>query len=180
MALERGATAERVGLRLAALWAVVVAVLGGLLLVAQHARGPLDDPDPARQRPGLLDAVGRPTPAPPVGPGWPGPGRRAVVFFVRPAFAAPLCQAIRDTPSLGRLADVAMVSSPGPAACPGLRTVADGGGLAEGFGMRPPRDGGPPVGYAVVDRAGRVRYRTDDPSVVHGLREVQTIIRAVP
>jgi hypothetical protein len=32
----------------------------------------------------------------------------------------------------------------------------------------------------VVDRAGRVRYRTLDPSVVHGLREVETMVKATP
>ncbi len=49
---------------LVAVWVGVVGLLGGLLWLAQLSRGPLDDPDPARQRPGFLDAVGRPTPAP--------------------------------------------------------------------------------------------------------------------
>jgi hypothetical protein len=36
------------------------------------------------------------------------------------------------------------------------------------------------VGYAVVDSAGRVRYRTLDPSLINGLAEVETILRATP
>jgi hypothetical protein len=167
--------------RLLLLWVVVVGALGVLMALAARAGSPLDDPDPARQRPGFLDAVGRPTPAPTVAPGVPSPGRRAVVFFVRPQLAAPLCRAIAADPSLRRRADLAVVSS-GPApTCPGAGSVPDGGGgVASAFGMRRPRDGGPPVGYAVVDRAGRVRYRTLDPSVVHGLREVETMVKATP
>lgn len=125
--------------------------------------------------------MGRPTPAPQVSPGWPVAGRPGVVFFVRPRFLVPLCQAIAATPSLGSRAELAVVSSQASATCTALLAVTDGdGSLAAGFGMRRPRDGGPPVGYAVVDRTGRVRYRTLDPGVVSGLREVEAIVKALP
>jgi hypothetical protein len=167
--------------RLAAVWVLLVGVLGGLLVVAGRSGSPLDDPDPALQRPGFLDAVGRPTAAPPVTPGFPSAGRRAVVFFVRSGFVLPLCQAITGDSSLRRRADLVIVS-PGPErSCAGAPVVPDpAGGLAIGFAMRRPRDRGPPVGYAVVDRAGRIRYRTLDPSVVSGLREVETMVKATP
>lgn len=48
------------------------------------------------------------------------------------------------------------------------------------IGIRRPRDSGPPVGYAVVDSRGQVRYRTLDPAVGDGLDEVATIVKAVP
>ena len=169
------------GRRLLLVWVVVVGSLGALLALAARAGSPLDDPDPARQRPGFLDAVGRRTPAPRVTPAVPSPGRRSVVFFVRPQQAAPLCRAIADDPSLRRRADLAVVSSGVAPTCAGTGAVGDSAGqLAVAFGMRRPRDGGPPVGYAVVDRSGRIRYRTLDPSVAGGLREVETMVKATP
>lgn len=169
------------GRRLVVAWALVVGVLGALLVVAGRARSPLDDPDPARQRPGFLDAVGRPSPAPQVTPALPSAGRPAVVFFVRPLLAAPLCGAITRNPSLRGRAELAVVVSGSAAPCGDVPVVTDvAGALATGFGLRHPRDGGPPVGYAVVDRAGRIRYRTLDPSVVSGLREVETMVKATP
>lgn len=166
---------------LVAVWVVVVCVLGVLLVAAGRAANPLDDPDPARQRPGFLDAVGQPTPAPQVTPALPSPGRRAVVFFVRPGIAAGLCRAIAIDASLGRRADLAVVSSGPTSACGGVPMVIDGAGrLAAAFAMRRPRDSGAPVGYAVIDRAGRIRYRTLDPTVADGLREVETMVRATP
>lgn len=163
-----------------AIWLATVGVLGLLLFLANCARSPLDDPDAARQRPGLLDAVGRPTPAPRVD-GLPVPGHRAVVFFVRPILEGPLCDALAHDASLRGHADLAVASSGGSFTCADLIAVDDSAGtLAREFGMRRPRDGGPPVGYAVVDSSGRVRYRTLDPSVVDGIDEVETIVRATP
>lgn len=57
--------------------------------------------------------------------------------------------------------------------------IVDGGGLARRFGMPSPVNGGAPVGYAVVDAAGRIRYRTLDPQVAGHLEEVDTILSAV-
>ena len=53
------------------------------------------------------------------------------------------------------------------------------GRLAAAYRMRRPRVGGPPVGYAVVDVDGTIRYRTEDPWVVNGLDKVLTIVGAV-
>lgn len=65
--------------------------------------------------------------------------------------------------------------------CGGVPVVEDPSGeLATRLAIRHPRDGGPPVGYAVVDRAGRVRYRTLDPTVADNLDEVETMVRATP
>ena len=165
--------------RLVALWLVAAAVAGGLLLAAQRARGPLDDPDPAYQRPGFLDAGDLPRPAPALPDGLPRAGRRAVVFFAPADRLARLCGALAGR-RFGPQVDVAVVV-PQPATCAGVATVVDGGGgLAAAYGLRPTRQGGPPEGYAVVDGAGRVRYATLDPAVAGHLAEVDTIVAATP
>jgi len=150
----------------------------GALLAAASPRGPLDDPDPARQRPGFLDGGGLPVPAPDLGRGVPAPGRRAVVFFVRPKQIGPLCQALPAS-GLGTRASLAVIVT-SPSDCPGQAAlIVDGGGLARRFGMPTPIDGGPPVGYALVDTAGRIRYRTLDPRGAGGLDEVATMLAGV-
>lgn len=85
-------------------------------------------------------------------PGVPSTGTRAVVFFVRPAEAQGLVDAIGADTELRRLARVAVVDSGGPLPTATVAVVADPGGrLARAYGMRRPNDGGYPVGYAVVD-----------------------------
>ena len=104
-----------------------------------------------------------------------------MVFFQRPGRLAALCAALGSTP-LGAEVDVAVVvSGPGAGCPPDVRVIADPtGALAARFGLAAPADGGPPVGYAVVDGRQRIRYRTLDPGVVQRLSEVATILRATP
>lgn len=72
-----------------------------------------------------------------------------------------------------------MVVSGGGGRCPATPVVVDPtGSLARRFGLRRPRDGGPPVGYVVVDARGLIRYRTLDPTVTRNLDEVDTIVAA--
>lgn len=52
--------------------------------------------------------------------------------------------------------------------------------ISRAYGLRRPVGGGPPVGYAVVDSHGQLRYRTPDPSVADELSEVRTIVDAAP
>jgi len=97
------------------------------------------------------------------------------VFFVRPEQIGPLCQTLPAS-GLEEEASLAVVVS-SPAQCPGQSgLIVDGGGLAQLFGMPSPVDGGPPVGYALVDSAGRIRYRTLDPRGAGGLDEVATVL----
>lgn len=103
-----------------------------------------------------------------------------LVFFVRPAQLAPLCQVL-DRGHLQGDPDLVVVVA-GPAApCPSVReVVADTEGrLATEYEMRHPRGGGPPVGYEVVDDAGQIRYRTLDPEADARLDEVDTILGAL-
>ncbi len=163
---------------LVVVWVAAAAGFGLLLAVARTSQGPLDDPDPAWQRPGFLDAGDLPVPAP---PGLAVRGRTTVVFFVRSDGGSELCQALEA----GRLAEKAaaavVVADRTPGACAAAAVVADAdGAVADSYGMRRPRGGGPPVGYAVVDAAGAIRYRTLDPGVAGRLGEVRTIAAALP
>ncbi|MEO5679166.1 MAG: hypothetical protein ABIS47_05790 [Acidimicrobiales bacterium] len=142
----------------------------------------------AKQRSGMLDVVGPRSPAPMVAPGLPASGRVTVVFFVRPAQREALRRTLAapDASGLAVAADIAVVVSapgPGPVGPPeiGPPVVVDADGrLAAGYGMRRPRDGGPPVGYAVVGRDRTVRFRTEDPGVGKSIEEALIMVEALP
>lgn len=163
---------------LVALWVGVAVLLGALLGVGRATRTGLDDPDPAWQRPGFLDAGPLPQPAPRLSADLPRPGRPAVVFFVRPEGVAGLCRSVAAH-RLGQSAEVVIVVS-GTGRCPGATALEDPSGtLAAAYGLRHPRDGATPVGYAVVDGQGRIRYRTLDPTMAEELDEVDTMLGAL-
>lgn len=163
--------------RLAAVWMAVAALFAVLLGLAQASETGLDDPDPARQRPGFLDAGALPTLAPPLAGGLPKPGRSMVAFFVDPAGLDGLCRSLVGA-QLAERADVVVLVS-GSGRCPGVTTVDDAGlGHTRAYGLPPTRSGDAPVGYAVVDSQGHLRYRTLDPTVADNLAEVDTVLRA--
>jgi hypothetical protein len=167
------------GRRLLVIWLLAATVLGGLLAAAEFTRGPLDDPDPAQQRPGILDLGLLPEPASAVSESIPRLGRPAVVFFGRPDMVDALCRALPNT-GLSGDADLVIVLPTGTAECRAVPVIEDpDGSLAEGYGMRSPIADGSPVGYAVVDDRGRIRYRTLDPAVITELGEVRTIVAAL-
>jgi hypothetical protein len=162
-------------------WLVLAGSMGGLLALAQLAEGPLDDPDLAEQRPGYLDAGDLPVRAPPLPGDLPSPKRRTVVFVERPERVAELCRALRRDDLGQHAALVVIVSDRDGDECGSVPVVVDqSGSYVDAIGFRHPEDHGPPVGYAVIDSHGQVRYRTLDPEVDDGLEEVETIIRAVP
>ena len=168
---------------LVVIWLTMAVGLGLLLTVARVMREPLDDPDPAWQRPGFLDAGDLPVPAPPVAPGLPAPGRPTVVFFERTGRLPQLCRALAASSLPDKAtATAVVVDGAGSHSCEGADAVVidRDGTLAAAYGMRRPRGGGPPVGYAVVDGAGAIRYRTLDPAVADELSEVRTILDALP
>jgi hypothetical protein len=78
---------------------------------------------------------------------------------------------LADQSDLANAADLIVVTSDGsrPAIEGGIqRFVTDtDGSLAKAYGLRSPIDGGPPVGYVLVDSHGHIRFRTLD----HGFRE---------
>ncbi len=163
-------------------WLGVAVGLGLLLALARAAEGPLDDRDPAWQRPGFLDAGELPVPAPDVVPRFPPAGRSAVVFFIRPDGLGELCHSLATSELRQRAALAVVVAGAASPSCEAAETVVSDrdGEVAKAFGLRRPRGGGPPVGYAVLDASGDIRYRTLDPEVVDQLEEVTTIVAALP
>lgn len=166
--------------RLVAVWVVSVAVLGAGLLTVRAGASPLDDPDQARQRPGFTDANPPRSVAPRLtglGPA----GSRGVVFFTRPERLPRLLTALTEADgsqllSQAHVVIVEPVKRP-DVARPGVTLLADPTGSASRLlFMRRPRDGGYPVGYAVVGPDGTVRYRTEDPGQDLRLSEVLTAV----
>jgi len=101
------------------------------------------------------------------------------MFFIRPDGVAGLCESLSDA-DLSSRADLVVVVS-GAGNCGSVSTVNDPTArLAAAHGLRRPKAGGPPVGYAIVDSRGQIRYRTLDPGVAAELGEVATILRAIP
>lgn len=166
--------------RLVAVWLTLAVAFGALLFVAQAVESGLGDPDPARQRPGFLDADSLPQPAPLLTASRPRAGHRTVAFFVGSEQFGPLCRAL-SAGDLATRADLVVVVAGSSGRCAAAAVVDDPSGrLARLYGIRQPKSGGPRVGYAVADRHGNIRYRTLDPSVADGLAEVATIVRATP
>lgn len=167
-------------LRAVCVWLLAAIVLGGALVVAGRQHSPLDDPDLAMQRPGFLDAVGPRSVGPPVTTSIPAAGRTTVVFFVRTAQQRLLMAALSRPGALPPRVDAVIVGGPVNVSAGPIAMLTDGdGSLARGYAMPVPRDGGPPVGYAIVSTAGVVRYRTLDPGVAWHLDEVRTMLRAL-
>lgn len=174
---------SRAPIRWPALWLGLAILVGAAQWFASHDRRALDDPDLVFERPGFLDAHGQPFPAPPVAPGLPRSGERFILFFVRQEQAAALHDALtnRTHPFEAVSMAVAYVGR-NPEHQDVVAPFIDdpAGRIAASYRMRRPRDGGPPVGYAIVDSAGLVRYRTLDPEVWKRLDEVQTMWAATP
>ena len=162
-------------------WAPLVwfAALGAVLSFAVFALvrppGPLDDPQPAFQRDGLL--LNGPVVDDEV-IGIEFGGRPVVLLFVRePPDTADLSVWAQSVPDTA----VTYVVLPQPTSAElTLPTVIDPlNKLASVVDMPQPVDGGRPVGYAVVDSDRVVRYATLDPAYLANAFEVDTIVGAV-
>jgi hypothetical protein len=162
----------------------VLAVLLAVVVVAVvRGPGPLDDPRQGDQRTGLLvdpdearSVEDLPLPGDPV-------GRRPVVvlFDRRVPPAAELRALLADIPP--EAAVVLVVTGPidRPVAVPDRVRVVTAAGrrLAERLGLPTPKDGGAPVGYALLDERGRVRYATLDPTYLEHGFEFDIVVDAV-
>lgn len=156
-------------------FAALAAVLAFVVVALVRPPGPLDDPDPAFQRDGLLldgpvvdDQV----------LGIDFGGRPVVLLFVR---ETPDPQGLKIwAQSVPDMADVRVVLPQPTAADLPLATVVDPlNKLAGAVDMPQPVDGGRPIGYAVVDTDRVVRYATLDPVYLDNAFEVQTIVGAI-
>lgn len=161
-------------------WAFSAVVLVVVVLGVVKGPGPLDDPRQGAQRTGLLIDADDARDVHALGlPGSPVGRRAVVVIFDRQAPSAhellAFAAAVPDS------AAVVLVLAQGQtAAVAGVRAMTDARGrVAAQLGMPRPRDGGPPIGYAVIDADGRVRYATLDPTYPQHGFEVQIVTGAV-
>ncbi|MGI8623905.1 MAG: hypothetical protein ACR2NB_10590 [Solirubrobacteraceae bacterium] len=158
-------------------WLVGWVLLAFVVLVVIGGPGPLDDPALGSQRPGILvdaneaQSVAARALAPvPVGRG------NVLLLFERDVPSADVLDALRRAVGSGFTLAVAV---PGgrrrPPPVPGVLAVDAPVAAAVAVGMHRPRDGGPPIGYALLDREGRVRYATLAPNYVGELAELETV-----
>ncbi len=149
----------------AVVFAVAAAVLSLVVALVVRGPGPRDDPDPAYQRDGLLlDGPVLPEQVAGVRFG----GRPVVVLFERQPPAGPGFEQWRS--QVGDEGVELVVAVAGSD-----RTAR----LAGAVRIPTPTDGGPPIGYAVVDPARQVRYSTLDPAYLDNAFEVDVITGAV-
>ncbi|KQV26279.1 MULTISPECIES: hypothetical protein [unclassified Microcella] len=149
----------------AAATAVLAIVLIGVVIGLVRPPGPLDDPRPAYQRDGILrdgPVLAREVAGVPFGE------RTVVLLFERDAPTGAEWEEWRQDVSDDGV-DLVLV----PASVDGASA------LAAAVGMPVPVDGGPPVGYAVVDPDRQVRYATLDPKYLLNAFEVDVITGAV-
>lgn len=167
--------------KLKAIWLATAAATGIALLISMSAYDPLADPDPALQRPGFIDTE-KASPAPQVTQEVPHHGRRAVIFFDRRIPSAEQLQKLAELQQPLKDTDIALVvHKPAGEVSPPVPVVTDEGGeLARAYRLNQPNDDGYPVGYAIVDSNGLIRYPTLDPNYFSLLEEVVTIVRATP
>lgn len=167
--------------RYGVIFLAVALVLGALLAFAEYRRNPLNDPDQARQRTGVL--LPAHTYLCPTVEGEPRPGHRAIFFFARSLADRHLFSDLTDQSDLANAADLIVVTSDGsrPILQGGIQrfmTDADGS-LATAFGLRSPIDGGPPVGYVLVDSHGNIRFRTLDSGFRERAWEIKLLLGGI-
>lgn len=154
---------------------VLAAVLLAVVLGLVRPPGPLDQPDLALQRDGLLrDGPVVPERVAGVGFG----GRVVVLLFVRrPPAAAQVQEFAQALPAAATLTVVLPEASREELPVPSV--VDPGGLLSVAVDLPVPEDGGRGVGYAVVDANRLVRYSTLDPSWPGNGFEAGTLAGAV-
>lgn len=132
-------------------WLVVAVALTALTSIIRDGATALDDPDPARQRPGLVvEAASAPLAPTFLRRALPAGG---AVFFERGGRAAELCEVVAEGAFRSRAVVVTAGATHG--ACTGLAAVSlPPQDAADAVGLARPRDGGAPVGYVLLDRAG--------------------------
>lgn len=158
---------------------LMTALLAAVVLTVVHRPGPLDERTLADQRYGLL-RNGPVLPSSVLGVDF--GGHPVVLLFLRAAtdpsdvgrFAAALPSRVR----LRIVVQSAAAGEPGSLSAPVVRDPAMV--LARAVDLPHPNNGGPGVGYAVVDSTRTVQYSTLDPSWPTNGFEAATITGARP
>ena len=164
-------------------WLLVSGVLlAGVVFWVVPQPGPLDHPDQAEQRTGVVvparearEVTGRYLLGEPL-------RRQSVVVVFDRAVpdAARLRAWVRAVPP-GTKTMLALPQAPAAGEIAGVVDVVSGDGqrVADAVGMPTPLDGGYPIGYALIDARARVRYTTLDPAYLSHAFEVATMTEAV-
>ncbi len=151
-------------------WLITSVILTVVVLAVVGGPGALDDPDPGDQRAGFLidgdqgrAVAGLRLPGDPVG------ARAVFLAFDRSVPRNGTLGRVLDDvpPDFAAVLVVPRLAGPAVRAARAgrFRLQADrGGSVARAVGMPEPKDGGPPVGYALIDDSARVRYATLDPT----------------
>lgn len=159
-------------------WLSTALVMGALLGLAEGRRNPLNDPDQAWQRTGVL-LPARSEPAPVIGSSH-SLGRRRVIVFARSLKGRHLFPDLADQSDLTGDADLVVVTLDGSR--PMIEWGIDDfltdrdGSLANAFRFRSPIDGEYPVGYTLIDGEGFIRYRTLDPGFDRRAWEIKLLL----
>jgi hypothetical protein len=156
-------------------FAALAAVLTFVIVALVRPPGPLDDPDPAYQRDGLLlNGPVLPEQVVDVQFG----GRAVVLLFLRQAPQGDeLAAWAAAVPGQAEIRVV--LPAPTTKHLPAPWVIDPLNTLARAVDMPEPVDGGRPVGYAVVDADRVVRYATLDPDYLTNAFEVTTIVGAL-
>lgn len=160
-------------------WAAGAIALAVVVLSVVRGQGPLDDPDPAQQRPGFLtSAAGARTVTDLRLPGVVR-GRPALVLFDRQRPDSQRLQAaLGAVPA--RIQVVLVISMGGKDRLGRAGVFQEPSERASRVvGLDQPKDGGPPIGYAMIDGQARVRYVTLDPGYLDHAFELALIAKAV-
>ena len=164
-------------------WTATAIVLAVVVVVIVGDGGPLDDPKQGRQRPALLAPKTEAPVVDNVALPRTGIGRdAALVAFNRnlpdPDELSAFRRSLPDDISILVVVDNASARETQEEV--NVEVIADPeGDVARELEMPRPKDGGPPIGYALVDRDGRVRYATLDPTYTKHAAEITTIAGAL-
>lgn len=160
--------------------ALLTALLVTVVLTVVHLPGPLDEATLANQRNGLLRG-GPVLPAQVAGVRF-GASPVVLLFVRRPPDRADVETYAAALPAAVRLDVVVQEPDSGataaPEGLPGTVVPDPAGALARAVQLPEPNDGGPGVGYAVVDADRVVQYSTLDPSWPTNGFEAATIVKA--
>ncbi|MDF0668469.1 MAG: hypothetical protein P0119_20665 [Nitrospira sp.] len=160
------------------LWMAVALLFAGLLGLAEYQRNPLNDPDQAQQRTGVL-LPPRQGLAPKV-PAMSFTDRPTVIIFDRDLTGRHLFHDLADQSDLTRNAELVVVTHDGSRPIIEARIdrvlVDPDEAVAGAFELRRPIDGGYPVGYVLVDSSGFIRFRTLDPGYDRRAWEIKLLL----
>jgi hypothetical protein len=105
------------------------------------------------------------------------------MFFARTLSHQPLFHDLADQSDLASIADLLVVTLDGsrPIIEKGISHFAtdSNGALGRAVGLNKPLDDGYPVGYALIDSEGYIRFRTLDPGFMKRAWEIKLLLKHI-